>query len=226
MFVCYKTDKQLALAERDLLILRRLAELQKSFITKSDELKELDAARKYLSLTFNLDLLVELSSTVKEALLGPLGDFYLEERRDMLNEISSLLWSKYLLPTLQKIDIYVEMRGQKEFFGEFVNQVDETVIKIRQDFAEALNIIHRILTRQELVSDVVMYCKCSIYLAGLQEETGEFRNAVQALRSALGKVIEFREERMKRTLDTGDKGTATTAMSITVDNKKISELEL
>lgn len=32
VYVCYKTDRQLALAERDLLILRRLAELEKSFV--------------------------------------------------------------------------------------------------------------------------------------------------------------------------------------------------
>ena len=34
VFVCIKTDKQLALAERDLLVLRRLAELEKSIIVK------------------------------------------------------------------------------------------------------------------------------------------------------------------------------------------------
>lgn len=85
----------------------------------------------------------------------------------MLNEISALLWTRYLLPTLQKIDTYVEMRGQKEYFGEFVNTIDEAVLKVRQDFVETLNAIHRILTRQEYVSDIVFYCKCSIYLAGL-----------------------------------------------------------
>lgn len=37
VFVCYKTDKALALAERDLLIFRRLAELLKSFAPKESE---------------------------------------------------------------------------------------------------------------------------------------------------------------------------------------------
>lgn len=54
---------------------------------------------------------------------------------------------------------------------------------------------------------------------------GEFRNAVQALRGALGKVVEYREERMKRTNDSGAEDNASTAMSITIDNKKIGELE-
>jgi len=169
---------------------------------------------------------VDLSSTVREALLGPLGDYYLENRLDMLTEISALLWSKYLLPVLQKIDTYVEMRGQKEYFGEFVDSIDESIIRIRRDFVETFNVMHRILTRMEFVPDMVMYCKFSIYLASLQEEVGEFRNAVQALRSALGKVVEYREERMKRTLDANAIDNASTAMSITIDNRKIGDLEM
>jgi hypothetical protein len=179
VFVCYKTDKQLALAERDLLVLRRLAELEKSFIEpKADEKKQVGEANKFLSLAYNQDLLVDLASTVKEALLGPLGDYYLENRLDMLIEMSALLWAKYLLPVLQKVDIYVEMRGQKEYYGEFVDLVDEAVIRIRRDFAETLNVMHRISTRMEYVPDMIMYCKVSIYLASLQEEVGDFRNAV------------------------------------------------
>jgi len=47
---------------------------------------------------------------MREALLGPLGDFYLEKREEMLNEISALLWTKYLLPILKRIDYFIEMR--------------------------------------------------------------------------------------------------------------------
>ena len=36
VYICYKTDKQLALVERDLLIFRRIAELERSFVPKSD----------------------------------------------------------------------------------------------------------------------------------------------------------------------------------------------
>lgn len=112
VFFCYKTDKQLALAERDLLILRRLAELEKSFVARgTPEHKRLDEASKFLRLTYSQDLLVDLAGTIKEALLGPLGDYYLENRLDMLTELNGLLWTKYLLPVLQKVDIYLEMRG-------------------------------------------------------------------------------------------------------------------
>ena len=54
---------------------------------------------------------MELSRTMREALLGPIGDYYLESRRDILNDISLKLYSQYLLPVLQRIDIYVEMRN-------------------------------------------------------------------------------------------------------------------
>ena len=61
-------------------------------------------------MNFNSELLLELANTMREALLGPLGDFYLEKREDMLNEIGALLWTKYLLPILKRIDYFIEMR--------------------------------------------------------------------------------------------------------------------
>ena len=226
VFVCYKTDKQLAVAERDLLILRRLAELEKSYVNKgTPDFKKLDETSKFLRLSYSQDLLVELAGTIREALLGPLGDFYLEARFDMLTELNGLLWKKYLLPVLLKIDIYLEMRSQKEYFTEFVDAMDETIIRIRRDFVSTFDVMHRVFTRMEYLPDMVMYLKFSVYLAGLQEEVGQFRSAVQSLRAALGKVVEYREERLKRTIDGDAFDNASTAMSITIDNKRIGELE-
>lgn len=88
---------------------------------------------------------------------------------------------------------------------------------------ESLNVMHRVLNRMNYVEDMVMFSKISIYLSNLLEESGEFRNAVQALRSSIGKVVEYREERLKATLDSKDN--VRTSMTITVDNKKIGELE-
>jgi len=43
------------------------------------------------------------------------------------------------------------------------------------------------------------------------------------LRAAIGKVVEYREERMKTTICSED--SVTTSMGITIDNKKIGDLE-
>jgi hypothetical protein len=93
VFVCYKTDKQLALAERDLLIFRRLAELERSLVAKeTEEFKALPEPARFLLTNFSLENLNQLSRTVKEGLLGPLGDYYLEQRRDILEDLSLKLY--------------------------------------------------------------------------------------------------------------------------------------
>ena len=90
--------------------------------------KAFDENRQFLSLSYNMEMLVDLARTVKEALLGPLGDHYLQQRIDVLFDVACLLWSKYLLPVLQRIDVYVEMRHQKEYNSEFVEAMDEQIL--------------------------------------------------------------------------------------------------
>ena len=124
---------------------------------------------------------------------------------------------------LTNIDIYVEARNQKEFFNEYVDIVDEHVIKVKNRFLDIFNVINRVLSRELFCDNIIMYIKFSIYFANLQEETGDFRNAVQSLRTAISKVIEYREERMKSTVDNADSPNST--MTITIDNKKIGDLE-
>ena len=102
--------------------------------------------------------------------------------------------------------------------------MDELLIQVKNNFCEAFNIMHRILTRMNFIEDMIMYSKFAIYLANFQEELGEFRSAVQTVRSALGKITEYREERLKQSLDS--KENIRTTMSITVDNKKIGDLEM
>lgn len=98
--------------ERDLLIFRRFAELERSLVEpKTEAYKHLPEEFRYLSTAYSLDNLSELARTIRESLLGPLGDFYLEQRRDILNDICLNLYAKYLLPVLQRIDVYVEMRN-------------------------------------------------------------------------------------------------------------------
>ena len=100
VFLCYKTDKTLALTERDLLLFRRLADLEKTWVEKAQAAQQADEYKAFLGINFNMELLVDLARTVKEALLGPLGDFYLEHRQDILFDLTCHLWSKYMLPIL------------------------------------------------------------------------------------------------------------------------------
>jgi hypothetical protein len=112
VFVCYKTDKSLALSERDLLIFRRFAELERSFVQKdTDDFRQLPEETRYLLTTYSLESLNQLARTVKEALLGPLGDYYLEQRRDILEDLALKIYNQYILPVLMRIDVYVEMRN-------------------------------------------------------------------------------------------------------------------
>lgn len=160
---------------------------------------------------------------MKEALLGPLGDYYLEQRRDILEDLSSKLYLQYILPTLMRIDVYVEMRNQKEYYGEFVELLDKHTIHVKTQFVEAMDMCHRILTRDNYIENIILYSKFSVYYANLLEEKGDLRNAVQTLRSSIQKVVEYREERMKATLDS--EASVCTSQCITVDNRKIGDLE-
>jgi hypothetical protein len=56
-----------------------------------------------------------------------------------------------LLTALNRIDIYTEMRGQKEYYGEFVDNIDEFVLRTKHDFSETMNVIQRILTRRNFI---------------------------------------------------------------------------
>ena len=56
VFICYKTDKQLNLVERDLLIFRRLGELERSLVIKgTPDYKALNEADKFLETRYSLD---------------------------------------------------------------------------------------------------------------------------------------------------------------------------
>jgi hypothetical protein len=100
-----------------------------------------------------------------------------------------------------RIDIYLEMRNQKEYYGDFVETLDKHTIQVKAQFVEAMDMCHRILTRDNFIENIIMYSKFTIYYANLLEEKGDLRNAVQTLRSSIQKVLEYREERMKQTLD-------------------------
>jgi len=104
-----------------------------------------------------------------------------------------------------------------------VATIDELVFKAKASLIDAFSVIHRILTRLPFLEDMIFYSKVTIRFCQLLEESGDFRTAVQSLRSAVGKVVEYREERLKKTPDF--KACPATSLCLTVDNKKILDLE-
>lgn len=77
----------------------------------TDDFRQLPEETRYLLTTYSLESLNQLARTVKEALLGPLGDYYLEQRRDILEDLALKIYNQYILPVLMRIDVYVEMRN-------------------------------------------------------------------------------------------------------------------
>ena len=115
------------------------------------------------------------------------------------------------------------MRNQKEFYGEFVQLLDQHTLLVKSKFVEAFDVMHRILTRTSFIETIILYSKFSIYYANLLEDKGDYRSAVQVIRQSISKLIEYREEKLKSTLDSSE--SVTTSMCITVDNRKIGDIE-
>ena len=69
----------------------------------------------------------------------------------------------------------------------------------------------------------MLYCKLSLYLCNLLEESGEYRSAIQTVRASVSKVVEAREERLRRCIDYTEN--VRTPMYITVDNGRVGETE-
>ena len=101
--------------------------------------------------------------------------------------------------------------------------MDKHVITVKTLFADVMDMIHRVLSRDNFIENIILFAKFSVYYANLLEEKGDLRTAVQAIRSSLSKVVEYREERMKSTIDSED--SVRTSQSITIDNRKIGDLE-
>jgi hypothetical protein len=70
---------------------------------------------------------------------------------------------------------------------------------------------------------MILYLKVSLSLARLLEDTNEFRTAVQGLRASISKTVQYREEKMRRSVDYQEN--ALTGMCVSVDNRRIMEAE-
>lgn len=192
VFLCYKTDKDINIYERDLLTLKKLSDLSHSLIPLKDpKYEELPVAHKNLGLLYDFELLTDITKNVKDSLLGPVGTFYSREKHDQLDCLARILLNSFVLPIRRKMEQFFELKNQ----GELVEAE-------RIEFKEILLRIHQILakntqTKKELT---LVYLISSIFLSNICEEEGDFRSSIRIMRSALMRVAETREHRLKSDL--------------------------
>lgn len=53
-----------------------------------------------LDIVYDIEKLGELIDVVKSTLIGPLGEQFYEERKDLLCNLAFVLWNKYLMSPL------------------------------------------------------------------------------------------------------------------------------
>lgn len=70
------------------------------------------------------------------------------------------------------------MRNQKEYYGEFVQLLDQHTLLVKTKFVEACDVIHRILARASFIENIILFSKFSIYYSNLLEDKGDYRSAV------------------------------------------------
>jgi hypothetical protein len=101
----------------------------------------------------------------------------------------------------------------------------ELVDADRVSFKETLLRVHQMLSKGvQTKSEIIMiYLISSIYLANLCEEDGDYRTAIQIMRSALSRVVETRENNLKKNADYSSNPVA--AMHVHSHTHKIIEIQ-
>lgn len=115
VYLTYKTDREFFTNERELRIMDRLWELEKSCYSKDRPVTSLeDEKRVELDLIYNIQLLAELVEQIRTSLEGPLGEQFYEDRRDFLQNLSFYLWNKYFRSQLYQIEFVHQLRVSEE----------------------------------------------------------------------------------------------------------------
>ena len=215
VFICYKTDKDINVYERDLLTLKKLSDLTLSIVPTNDpKFDELPYGARNVGLIYDFELLLDITKNVKDSLLGPVGTFYSRERNDQLNCLARILLNKFIFPVRKKMEQYYELRAQGEL-----------VAAKNVGFKEILIRTHQILAKntQYKKEMVLIYLIASIYLANICEEEGDYRTAIQIMRSALSRIVDAREHRIKNHVDYSTNPVA--AMYVHLHGHKIQETQ-
>lgn len=197
IYLAYKTERDFRLAERDLEVVKNLLELERSYIDqKSDKYKELTKAKKELCLNFAMEQLSLLSSILRDAIMGPIGDLYLVERQGMLFDIVSHIWKKYAEPVVKAIDYNDELEAHEQLLEYISKDIHNLSRELARSLSAVLLTSQRILSKLRLI-DPVLFAELAVTAGEYSERQSDYRTAVQVLRAAASRVAEWRENALK-----------------------------
>ncbi|CAI2384889.1 unnamed protein product [Moneuplotes crassus] len=199
VFICYKTDKDINIYERDLMLVKKLYDLNISILQiGTPEYDSLPGPKKYLGLTYNMDLLMDLSRRIRDSLTGPIGRFYYSQRIDEMKELVNIIIFQYILPVRKKMVEFLELKVQKEFSNQFDDDIEELILKTKNIFKDIMTASFEqffIHSGNYLIKNSIAIC---IYFCNLLEEEGEYKTAIKYLKLTLKTIIRERNERLKK----------------------------
>jgi len=220
VYLSYKSDKMFYICERELNIIHCLNDVENTY--KGDRVtNESEEIKAYLDVNYDLQKLRNLAIIIKQALEGPLGDYFYDARKDFLVKFAFYIWKKYLVSSLHQIDTAYELRITDEIGENEFEKYEPLLATMKDVFIEMLEAINIIMMRTEVI-DVVWIAKLNIELCKLLEEKGDFRKASQLLRFTNNKIIEFKDQLFARGVES--KKDVFLPLTITCDNLKIHDM--
>ena len=138
-----------------------------------------------------MNLLLDLAQSIRDSLVGSVGMYYWQQKREEIEKIVSDIISNYIDPVKSEIDLFLELRQQKEFSQEVDSKMVDLVHRVKNDFKDILDfsmqqfynysgkVVFLYGVGLERLKDNL---GVSIRLANLLEEEGQFRKCIQILR--------------------------------------------
>lgn len=109
VYLTYKCEDHFFVNERELYIMTNFMSLERTL--GKDQIKTLEDEKNIeLDIVYDLNKLSELIEVIKSTLIGPLGEQFYEERKDLLCNLAFYIWNKYITSPLYQIEFVYEQR--------------------------------------------------------------------------------------------------------------------
>ncbi len=182
-----------------------------------------------MKINYNIEKLNILADSLNSSIEGALGkkllnyyigSHFLKHRRNLLYEISILIYRKYLKEPLARIDYYFDIEFELE--PEERSELYEKILSVRKFIYSILFSIHYIITHVDN-KDVIDYTYIASRLSDLCESTENYDTGVEVLQKTIEYIYKYKEEKSKFGLDNYEN--AHTFTTFTCDNNKVVNLE-